>query len=154
LPNTAQVPPGRLGAEVDLQNLAGGAAAHHHVEERLPVRNLEPVRVMQEGHIDAAGVVGVGVHHLVATARRAGGELLDQQVEDESVLDLADPEQVRAGAVVHLHDHRGQLGDLPIPQLRGPARDVLADHAFHLVLAPLRRRVLLIDRFSTFHQAR
>jgi hypothetical protein len=48
------------------------------VEERLAGRDLEPVRVIQEGHIDTASVVGVGMHHLVAAVRRAGGEFVDQ----------------------------------------------------------------------------
>ena len=67
--------PGRRGgAEVDLDDLAGGVAAHHHVEEhRLLERcgDLEQGVVVDERHVDAAGVAGVGVHHRVAAR---GGE--------------------------------------------------------------------------------
>ena len=72
MPKTAQVrcAAGR-GFEVDLHDLAGGVAAHHHVEEHRLLEgqgNLEQGVVVDERDIDAAGVTGVGVHHLI-TAR-------------------------------------------------------------------------------------
>nr|WP_098462913.1 hypothetical protein [Isoptericola jiangsuensis] len=86
--------------EGDLHDLPGGVASHDHVEEHGLVarfRHPEQVGVVEEGDVDPAGVVGVGVHHLVPAGRGQGGvHPVAQPVDDEPVLDLADAEQVRS----------------------------------------------------------
>ncbi len=143
-------PAGRGGAEVDLDDLAGGVAAHHHVEEhRLLERcgDLEQGVVVDEGHVDAAGVLGVGVHHPVAArGGKRGVHGVDETVDHEPVLDLADAEEVRPPALVHARDDRGELVDLAVAQPRRPAGDVALDGAEHLVGASAQRdRVLLVE---------
>ena len=88
---------------------------------------------------------------VVAALRKCVPEGVDQELEDEAVLHLAHPEQVRAGSGVHLGDDRSELGHLPVPSGRGPARQVGADGA--LELAVRRGEFSSSKRFSTFHQA-
>ena len=57
-----------VGAEVHLHHLRGGVAAHHHVKEHLIVGGVDQLPVVQERHIDAPGVVGVGMNHPVLAA--------------------------------------------------------------------------------------
>ena len=79
-------------------------------------------------------VGSVGVHGVGAAGHGGvdGGQLL----HDELVLHLADTQQVRALAAVHLCDHRSQLADLAVPQLRCPAPQIVADDALELLTAP------------------
>jgi hypothetical protein len=103
-----------VGLEVDLEDLAGGGATHHHVLEALVSRGGEQGRVKQERDIDPAFVDGVRVHDLVVAASDQGIDGVAQPRHYELVLDLAHAEQIRAGAAVHLRDHRRQLRHLPI----------------------------------------
>ena len=60
------------GLEVDLEDVPGGGAAHHHMLEALISWCGEQAWVVQEGDVDAALVDGVGVHYLVAATRTPG----------------------------------------------------------------------------------
>jgi hypothetical protein len=97
--------PTRYRPEVDLQDFAGGVPAHHHMEKGLVRRDLEPLRVIQERNVDAACVIGVTMYDLVLTRRQHSFDRLDEQVQHESVLELAYSQEVRTRALVHLHDH-------------------------------------------------
>jgi hypothetical protein len=61
-----------------------------------------------EGRRCRASSVGMddGVVASLETRVESGHE----EIDDEAVLDFADPEQVRAGTRLHLRDHRCQLG--------------------------------------------
>ena len=104
--------------------------------------------VVNERHINAAGIAGVGVNHLVAAR---GGQRcihpLDETVDHETVLDLTHSKQIGSLAGVHRRDHGGKLVDLAIPQFWCPAGDVVFDCSEHFVGASSQRyRVLLIEQ--------
>lgn len=82
------------------------------------------------------------MHDRVAASRQPRVERVHEQIDDEPVLDLADPEQVRPGTPVDLRDHRCQLDDLAISARRSPANQIGADRALELVRPA--RRILLV----------
>jgi hypothetical protein len=140
-----------LRLEVDLDDLAGGVAAHDDVKEHLADGYVEEVGVVDEGDVDTARVIGVGVDDLEVAPRQRCVEDGNEQFEDEAVLDLAHAEQVGPGAAVHLRDHRGELGDLAVAPLRGPAARSLpiVRCSFSVRLGESSSS----KRFSRFHQA-
>lgn len=103
------VRPWSLRDEVHLEKLARRGSAHDDVLEPLVGWGVEQRCVVQERDVDPTLVAGVGVHDVIGAG---GNERLDgvlQRVDNESVLDLADPQKVRSGARVHLSDGRGEL---------------------------------------------
>ena len=100
---------GRPRFEVHLNDLAGGVAAHHDVEEHRLLqrqRNLEERVVIDERHVDAASIISVGMDDLIATGsgkHRVHG--LDQPLDHEHVLHLTHPQQIGAPPTVHRGDH-------------------------------------------------
>jgi hypothetical protein len=128
--------------KVDLNELAGCVAAHDDVKEDFVSGRLEEPRLVDEGHVDAVRIIGVGMDDRVAASRQPRIERVDEQIDDEAVLDLADAEQVRAGTCVHLRAHRRELGDFAVPARRSPAGKIGADRALQLLRAA--RRVLLV----------
>jgi hypothetical protein len=137
--------------EVDLDELARRVAAHYDMEEHFVGGRLEEHRFVDERDVDAARVIGVGMNDGVATSWQPRVERVDEQIDDEAVLDLADPEQVRAGTPVHLPDHRCQLGDLAVSACRSPASKSapIARWSFSV----RRGEFSSSKRFSKFHQA-
>ncbi len=129
--------------EVDLDELTGGVAAHHDVEEHLISWCLEEPGVVDEGHVDAAGVVRVGMDNGVVATRECGVKCADQKIDNEAVLDFADPEQIRAASAVHLGDDGRKLGDLAVAPSWCPACEVGADRALQLFRPA--RGVLLVE---------
>ena len=93
VPEDRPAPPGR-GLEIDLNDLAGGVAAHHHVEKRLPGRRDEPGAVVEERNIAAAGVGGVGMRDPIRAAREQLVHGVREKVQDDT-----DPEEIRPGAL-------------------------------------------------------
>jgi hypothetical protein len=59
------------------------------MKERLPGRQLELGRVVQEGDIDAAGITGVGMRDRVGAAGEPLVHFGRQEIEDVAVLHLA-----------------------------------------------------------------
>src|SRR4051794_39128884 len=79
----------RCGLEVDLDDLAGGEAAHHDMEEHRVFEglgNLEQSGVIDECHIDAAGIAGIGVDDFI-TPRCSQHCVypVDESINDEAV---------------------------------------------------------------------
>ena len=72
----------------------------------------------------------------VATRRELRVHAVLEPADDELVLDLADTHQVRAGAAVHLHDHGGELLDLPVAQGGRPTDDVVTENTLRQGFAP------------------
>jgi hypothetical protein len=70
------------------------------VEEDLVPGRLEESRAVDEGDVDPARVTGVGTDDGVVASRQPRVEGADEEIDDEAVLDFADPEQVRAGPAV------------------------------------------------------
>lgn len=82
--------------------------------------------------IDTTGIRSVSMHDLIQATGQSPGDVRDQQVEHGAVLHLAHPEQVGAGAAIHLDDHRSELTDLAVPQRGGPPDDALSKRAPNL----------------------
>jgi hypothetical protein len=96
-------------------------AAHHNMKKHWLLERqgyLEQGVVVDEGNVDSAGIVGVGVHHVIAPSRRqCRVHALQESVDDEAVFDLAHAQQVWPLAGVHRRDHRSKLIDLAIVPL-------------------------------------
>jgi hypothetical protein len=125
---------------------------------RSPVYQVPP-------HVDAGGprirVYGTMEYGRLRIRHKGGVDALSQAVSSvEPSVDRADGfasaiagqgpppghEQIRALTGVHRRNHRGQLLDLAITQLRSPAGNVVLDRAEHLVGAPSQRnRILLVE---------
>ena len=121
-----------VGAEVHLHHLRGGVAAHHHVKEHLIVGGVDQLPVVQERHIDAPGVVGVGMYHPVLAAA-------------ETVERVQPADRARTGSPPH--SSKGLTRRRPS---RGCARRPPATPRSRraLVVAPLRLPPLSSAQFS------
>jgi RibD C-terminal domain len=133
-----------VGREVHLIKLSGGCPAHDDELEPLIQRSIEELRIEEESNVDPALVDGVGVHDLVRPVREAAVHVDREAIDDELVLDLANPHEVRAEPTVHLSDDRGELVDLPVTKRRCPPEDRGAEDPSKLLGPP--RRVLLVEQ--------
>jgi hypothetical protein len=119
--------------EVNLDDLSGCVTFHYDVEEHLGRRSVEQVVVVDERNVDATSIAGVGMNDVVVAVWERRIDRSDEKIEDVAVLDLAHTQHVRPCASVHLPDHRGELGDLPITPRRRPAGKVFPDRALQLL---------------------
>ena len=96
----------RHASEVDLHDLPGRRAPHHHVVEHRILRgDGQPGGVVEECDINPPLVDGIGVHQLVGPRRDQRVDPGGKALEDEPILYLAHPEQIRARGIVHPRDH-------------------------------------------------
>jgi hypothetical protein len=109
----------------------------------LVVRRLEESRVVDEGNVDPARVIGVGMDDGVVAPRQPASRTPTRRSTAKRFSTSQLPSRSGAGPAVQLRDHRGELGDLAVAARRRPASKVRANRALEL-LAPARR-VLLIE---------
>lgn len=75
------------------------------VEHRILRGDGQPGRVVEECDINPPLVDGIGVHQLVGPRRDQRVDPGGKALEDEPILYLAHPEQIRARGIVHPRDH-------------------------------------------------
>jgi len=130
-----------------LGNVARAGAAHHEMAENLVLVDQQLFAVIDEGGIDAALILaGIGMHDTIRTCGHEVVQMFRERLQNETVLDFADTEQIRSRAADLAYDQT-ELLDLGLEQILRPT--------LQIVLQPLGNprlaRRITLRRKQVFH---